>query len=285
MRTQRGREAVLEQAVRSVLDQTHTDVELVVVEDGSAEVAPVLEGPRAGSRVAVVHLPIAGAGRAAAGNAGVDRATGDLLGFVDDDDELFPGHVAALAEELAKASTAPAAYAAAIETRSVTLCEHPLRLGDVGERVQDPVPFSRERLWQGNFMPIQAVLFRRAAWETCGGFDESLPYLEDWDLWLRFAMLGDFIAVGEVTSRYRVPAERRRARRRRHGHERCIAAVRDKQAALAAKLPPAQRFPGIDDIVSGAFDRRRRMKEGLARIPLARGLRRLLAARATRVLD
>lgn len=282
IRTRHGREAVLLRAVRSVLNQAHADVELVVVEDGSSEVAPLLAGLPECSRVAIVHLPIARVGRAAAGNAGVGRATGELLGFLDDDDELFPGHIAALAKQLATATKAPAAYAGAIETRSVTLSEHPLRLRDVGERVSDSVPFSRERLWRGNFMPIQAVLLRRTAWDICGGFDEDLAHLEDWDLWLRVASLGDFIAIDQVTSRYRIPAERGRARQRRRRHERCLALVREKQASLALKMSSEQQFSGVDDILSGAFDRRRRVEEWVTSLPLVQRLRSRFAARAAR---
>jgi hypothetical protein len=79
--------------------------------------------------------------------------------------------------------------------------------------------FSAALLQLRNLFPLQAVLFRRSVWERLGGFDESLDYLEDWDLWLRYAAAGPFVAVPEVTSMFRMPVERAALKARRKRHE------------------------------------------------------------------
>jgi hypothetical protein len=56
-----------------------------------------------------------------------------------------------------------------------------------------------------NFIPIQAVVFRRELYDCYGGFDESLDYLEDWNLWTRYSQAGDFLLIEKTTSMFRVP--------------------------------------------------------------------------------
>ena len=74
-------------AIHSVLNQTYREIELIVVVDGpdKATVAAVrsIEGPRL--RLIVNPLIVAGAR-----NTGADRATGDWIAFLDDDDEWLP---------------------------------------------------------------------------------------------------------------------------------------------------------------------------------------------------
>jgi len=66
-------------------------------------------------------------------------------------------------------------------------------------------PYSKARLMNENFIPIQAILFSRELYEKYGGFHEELSALEDWNLWVRYAQGGDFIYVPKVTSVYRTP--------------------------------------------------------------------------------
>ena len=68
-------------------------------------------------------------------------------------------------------------------------------------------PFSRSAIWHHNYIPIQAILFRRSLYETYGGFNEELERLEDWDLWVRYSLERDYLLIEKVTSLYRVPAK------------------------------------------------------------------------------
>ncbi|MGH9083014.1 MAG: glycosyltransferase, partial [Acidimicrobiales bacterium] len=90
----------VEQAARSVLDQTHGDLELIVVDDGSTDDTPAIadrlaEGDR---RISVVHQRNAGTG--AACNAGLDRATGDFVTWQAADDRSAPNRLSMMLEAL-----------------------------------------------------------------------------------------------------------------------------------------------------------------------------------------
>lgn len=90
-------------AVQSVLAQTHKNLELILVEDGSPNGCGELCDALAKNdpRIRVIHKPNGGA--ASARNAGLDAATGDYVGFVDSDDLVEPDFYAALLDALRQA--------------------------------------------------------------------------------------------------------------------------------------------------------------------------------------
>lgn len=83
-------ERYLRECLGSVLAQTHTALELIVVDDGSTDGSAAIADAAAAAdpRVRVLHGP--NAGQAAARNRGLDIATGDYMAFVDADDTVHP---------------------------------------------------------------------------------------------------------------------------------------------------------------------------------------------------
>jgi GT2 family glycosyltransferase len=222
MRTHAGRLSFLKDALRAVCQQTYPAIELVVVEDGTSAAAPLIAG--LDQRVTYRSLPRSG--RVRAGNAGLALARGRYLGFLDDDDLLWPDHVEVLVAALSRsAPDCRAAYGYAIESGVVVESTEPLRLHEIRHRLVG-TDFSIAGLRRYNRFPIQAVLFDRSLYEQLGGFNETLDYLEDWDMWLRYASATPFTCVPKVTSLYRVPGRRREARRRAREHAAAAAAVR-----------------------------------------------------------
>lgn len=87
--------AHLESAIRSVLDQTLKDLELILVDDGSTDGSAALCNAAAASdaRVRAVHQP--NGGICAARNKGLELAAGEYISFCDDDDAFLPDFLAA----------------------------------------------------------------------------------------------------------------------------------------------------------------------------------------------
>ena len=146
-------------------------------------------------------------GRCLAGNKGLAAAKGQYLGFLDDDDQFFPEHIATLSTALTNNPLAPAVYALAEIRDTVIHSFSPLSYTEHAPEVpaSAALPFFPTML-KANIMPIQAVLFRRSVYEKFGGFHADLDHFEDWDLWLRYAQEGGFVFVNAVTSFYRKPA-------------------------------------------------------------------------------
>jgi len=93
-------EDYLSASLRSILGQSHTELEVVVVDDGSTDTTGEVADRIAteDSRVRVIHQPNAGLG--AARNEGVRRSTGTYLAFADSDDLVVDGAYAALVGSL-----------------------------------------------------------------------------------------------------------------------------------------------------------------------------------------
>ena len=174
----RNRTRLLRDALESVTRQTYPKWEIVVVNDGGEPIVPVVHAFN-GPIVAIDQKT--GKGPAAARNAAIEAAKGDLLAFLDDDDIYRPGHLALLVEALR-------AGEAGFACTGVELVQETLspgkRVETSRQRFMEGLRFTRALLLVRNFVPINSWGVRRDCWPA-GGFDESLHYLEDWDLLLR----------------------------------------------------------------------------------------------------
>lgn len=172
---------LLPRAVGSVLAQTHADLELIVIDDGSREdVEPVL-APFADHRIRLVRLP-QNRGLSAARNAGLAAARGAHLAFQDDDDVWHPEK---LARQLRVLSERPEV--------GVVYCDMNRIHRDGRRQYHHSPPIERGRLvnpdtgyWQTYMLAMQPALIRRAVLGA-NRFDESLAFFEDLDLHLRLS--------------------------------------------------------------------------------------------------
>ncbi|SFV01856.1 Glycosyltransferase like family 2 [Polaromonas sp. YR568] len=240
MRTYRGRLPWLREAVSSVLNQTHSRIELVVVEDGSDDAKAYMEEVAGtGTLASVIYRALPKVGRSKAGNAGLALTTGEFLVFLDDDDLFFAEHVETLATELAARPTLGATYSLAYQVSTEVHSLDPLRYEETTHDIVHRQPFSRPVLWHHNYMSIQAVLFRRALYEQHGGFDESMESLEDWNLWTRYSLQQDFLLIEKATSLYRVPGSWGKYRERQIQLDAYYALAQSKQREMVIALTPA----------------------------------------------
>lgn len=177
-------------ALPSVHAQEDVDLELVVVDDGSADETSTRLAELSDERLRVLRHDVA-RGQAAARNEGAAVARGTWLAFLDDDD-LWAPHKLRLQLDAASASGAGWVYARAI------VVDPSLRaLADDPFPAPDALP---ELMLHGNWMPgggSNAVV-RTELFERVGGFDASLATVEDWDLWLRLLEIGLPTACDEV---------------------------------------------------------------------------------------
>lgn len=181
-------------AIESVLAQTHPSVEIVVVDDGSTDHT----GEVAARYPAVRCVRQNNRGLSAARNTGIRRSTGDHLVFLDADDRLLPGAVAAGFGFL---QAHPGCVCVSGHYRTIA------RNGSVlSEPVQEPINDDHyAELLRGNYIAMHAtVMYRRAVFAAVGEFDESLRMCEDYDLYLRIARAFPICRHAEVVAEYRM---------------------------------------------------------------------------------
>jgi len=208
-----GRQVALKDALDSLLAQTLTDFEVVVVEDGPGTLANFLKFY---DRLTIRYDALGSMlGRSTAGNRAMELARGQYCLFLDEDDLLYPDHLKSLVET-ARAGGRAVVYSWS-EERSVDRAPDGsiTRRGRLKRYRRET--FSLLQLVAGNFLPINAVLFERALFTKAGGFDADIDCLEDWLLWLRYAaMAPDWQCVPRVTAVYHAPLDKR-ARRKAFG--------------------------------------------------------------------
>ena len=95
-------EKYLNRCIKSILNQTYSDLEVILVDDGSPDGCPRLcdEWSKKDKRIKVVHKKNAGLGMAR--NTGIDTATGDFICFFDSDDFIDPHTIQEAIEVVAK---------------------------------------------------------------------------------------------------------------------------------------------------------------------------------------
>jgi GT2 family glycosyltransferase len=190
--------ALIPQALQSAMDSLYTDIECVIVDDGSTD----------GSGDAVVDwstenpaLPLlllrhpVNRGLAAARNTALDFARGELVFILDADNKLFPSGLGKLVSALEDDTVASFSY-------GIISCYG----GEGHQGLLSQFPWLPLRLRQGNYIDAMA-LFRAEALRAAGGYtgDRRLYGWEDYDLYCRMAERGESAAfVPEIVASYRV---------------------------------------------------------------------------------
>lgn len=185
-------ERYLGAAIRSVLSQTFTETEIIVVDDGSTDgTAGVMES--FGDRIFAIHQH--NSGPSVARNVGMKAASGEFVAFLDSDDMWMPRRLERMIGRLEQDPDLGFVTSDAYLVNE----DRPTLLRYYGTLV-DPSPFHSGNLgyWiaRQNFI-FMGVVVRTELFDRHGAF---LPNIlaEDWDLWTRFILEGS--AVGLVDS-------------------------------------------------------------------------------------
>lgn len=187
----------LAEAIESVLAQSYPRVEHLVVDDGSP--TPVAAPALTSAYPAVRWLRQPNMGPSGARNHGIRESGGEFLVFLDADDCLVPEAIQRGLDAIRAAPDIGMVFgviegmSASGETRGI------LR---PGEEHIGPVSFEQLLARDVPGVPVGG-LFRRAAVEAVGGFDEGLRGFEDYDLYVRMAKVTRIVGHGHLIARYR----------------------------------------------------------------------------------
>jgi glycosyltransferase involved in cell wall biosynthesis len=179
-------------AIASVLPQVAARDQVVVVDDGSTDSTAAVAAAFPGVR----YLRQANAGPSSARNAGLGAVETPFVLFLDADDMLTPGALAAALEALRQAPEAAFAYGG---YREVTADGELLF-----EAAPDPRGGNHAGLLSGNHIAMHGtVLYRTAVLREAGGFDPQLRSCEDYDVYLRLSASHPVAVYASVAAEYR----------------------------------------------------------------------------------
>ncbi|TAF56612.1 MAG: glycosyltransferase [Oscillatoriales cyanobacterium] len=191
--------ATIGETIVSLQQQTHSPLEILVIDDGSTDDTVAVLQAIAEPRLRVVSY--ANAGQAVSRNRGLELARGEYISFIDADDLWTPDK---LADQLAALMAQPRAAVAYSWTDHIDQNRQFLRHGP---QLCFEGDVFRKLLYSDFIGSGSNILVRRSAIVEVGGFDPSLPPAEDWDCWLRLAQRFEFVVVPKPQILYRVSSQ------------------------------------------------------------------------------
>lgn len=186
--------AYVSDTIKSVLHQTAPPLELIISDDGSTDdTMAVVEGitRRAPCAVQILHNVHKGPG--AARNAGIRVAKGEWIAFLDSDDRWRPEKIERVQEAI---RTYPDINFFCHDAYQRSQSGKEERM-DLPRRFRSDVPLTKQ-LFCNCLFTTSAVVCRRDLLWKCGGFDETLPSAQDYELWLRLSPLLKVHFIEEV---------------------------------------------------------------------------------------
>ncbi len=188
----------LERGLKTVLDQSYQDLELIVVDDNSSQkyrekARDIVEKISDEADFPVKRIVNENnQGVSSARNLGIEKASGRYIAFLDDDDEWKSRKVEKQVEKIEE-DQINAVYTAA-----------EMYNGEVNDIVRKAEKLDLEKMLERNRIGSPSKVMVEKEWlEKVNGFDEDIPSAEDWDIWIRLMNEGcKFGYIDEPLTRY-----------------------------------------------------------------------------------
>ena len=205
-------EKYIAQTLQGVLAQQVEELEVLVVDDGSTDGTQAIVQQH-DSRVRWV--PQANAGVSRARNHGIELAQGRFICLLDHDDWWTPHKLRRQLRAMDEHPEAGVVYSTWVVWRQLASNAADAPFPEPGSYRIDDVPDDEVAEFSGwvyhqflldCWMLTSTSMFRREVFQQHGMFDETLPFSEDWDLWLRLARQVPFVQLRRPTTLYRMHA-------------------------------------------------------------------------------
>jgi glycosyltransferase involved in cell wall biosynthesis len=195
-----NRSNLLPRALRSALDQTYQNIEVIIVDDASADDTPQTVAGINDPRIRYMRHET-NMGTSGSRNTAIKNARGKYIGFLDDDDEFDRSKIEKQLNVFAKKS----------DNTGIVYCGWNFTYDN--KAVFEFFPRYKgnvfERILANNIMSASTVLVRSECFKKTGLFDTGLKNWEDWDMWIRIARYFDFDFVPGILMTYHVHGQQK----------------------------------------------------------------------------
>ncbi len=196
--THQGREKFLPKMIDSVKNQTLTDWELIVIDNGQYNDTEKIISELAKNDKRFVYIKNEiDPGISAARNLGLKTARGEFIAILDSDD--WWSNKEKLANQVDYLKNNP--NCVAVGTGVIVIDEQDTEIN----KYQNPAAPEKIKssILKKNPLAHSSVLYYRQAALHVGGYDETLPFLEDYDLWLKMGIIWPLANLSEYMTKYR----------------------------------------------------------------------------------
>jgi len=185
----------IEQAVESVIKQTFTDWELVIIDDGSTDntkenLSSLLKDKR------ITYFWQENLGQPKAKNRGIQLAKGEFIAFLDADDAWLPEKLEKQLPVFDKDLEIGITYT------GLQIMNENGQLGEIRQCKKLKGNVFKESLYQ-TIPPFSSTIVRKTVLKEVGLFNEHIPLAIDFELWLRVSMRYQFNYIDEPLLFYR----------------------------------------------------------------------------------
>lgn len=188
-----NRKNVIKNAIDSVLNQTYSNFELVIIDDGSTDgtenfIKDVYSEYISNKKIKYIKTSNGGVSKAR--NIGLNNSNGDIIAYLDSDniwDKKF----------LEKNVFVMDKYSCNTVYSAIKLIDNNKNISKVKE-----VPYDRNKLLEENFIDLNIFTHKKFLYDELGGFDENLTRLVDWDLILKYTKDNEPFFIHDVLANY-----------------------------------------------------------------------------------
>jgi glycosyltransferase involved in cell wall biosynthesis len=192
-----NKEKFIHKTLQSVLDQTHSDYELIIINDGSTDNSEKVIASFKDSRISCFSQKNAGVANAR--NAGLSRAKGEFICFLDADDYWYPTFLESIFYYI-KQHPSEKVFCTAIEIEfqnSILKAAYSFKKTGDFERLNYFDASQKETI-----LTSSSVTIHKDAINEIGVFDEKLAITEDTDYWIRLGLKYEIIFIHKILARY-----------------------------------------------------------------------------------
>ena len=221
IRTHRRKE-VLRRTLMCLRNQIYTNFEIVIVEDGENTAEEMVRADFADLNINY-YATGANVGRGRAGNIGIERAKGQFVSFLDDDDYYYPDHIAAFVATFERNKTADVLVSGGMAYKTDILSTDPYQF-----TVEEIYPILFDHITLMDMcvrcrVPMPCGMFRREMFDKFGGMHEAIGGDEDWHMWLKYMAWGNRANKGgddihRALSLFGYPADESAAQKREEAY-------------------------------------------------------------------
>ena len=186
-----NREHLIGRSIRSVLNQTYKEIEVIVVDDGSTDNTRDVVSSFKDSRIRYIRHDN-NRGGCIARNTGINASRGEYIAFQDSDDEWLPEK---MEKQMHVFNSVPKyvgiVYSAFLRVKDCSASFIP------SNKVTIKDGNLLNQLIKGNFISTQTTILRKTCFDKAGVFDKNLHRLQDWELFIRMSKYFEFKYISE----------------------------------------------------------------------------------------